>query len=507
MKQSLDLRLGQHLTITPQLQQAIRLLQLSSLELQQEIQQALENNPLLEEKEEDGPDTKADEATEASDIRDANAEAVSAETSTEDSEASDGVDGLEATDREMEQSDLPEELATDSDWEDTFETATATTSSAGGDEAPDIDARNSLPVTLRDHLLWQMQMTPFSDTDRSIAVALIDAINGDGYLECGLDEIQQSLGGEGAIALDEIEAVLHQIQNFEPLGVAARDLSECLRLQMRNLPADTPHLATMRALATAENLALLGDRDYAQLRRNLKLRLEDLQPAVAALQRLNPRPGASVYQAQAAYVVPDILVKKIRGIWRAELNGNAAPRLRVNPYYEKMVQRGNSSPQNKYLQDHLQEARWFIKSLNSRNETLLKVARMIVDRQRGFFDHGPEAMRPLVLHDIAVGVGMHESTISRVTTNKYMLTPRGIFELKYFFSSHVGTVDGGTCSATAIRSLIKKLVEKEPPAKPISDSKIAEILEQQGINVARRTVAKYREALNIPPSSQRKSLI
>lgn len=502
MKQSLDLRLGQHLTITPQLQQAIRLLQLSSVELQQEIQQALENNPLLEEKEEDGPDAKPEDAPEAS------ADGGTGDSPADDEGAGegDGADSLEATDREMEQTDLRDELVTDSDWEDTFETATAP-SSSGSDEAPDIDARNSLPVTLRDHLLWQMQMTLLSDTDKSIAVALIDAINGDGYLECGLDEIQQSLGGEAAIALDEIEAVLHQIQNFDPLGVAARDLSECLLLQMRNLPAATPHLATMRALATAENLALLADRDYAQLRRNLKLRLEDLQPAVAALQHLNPRPGASVHQTQAAYVVPDILVKKIRGIWRAELNGNAAPRVRVNPYYEKMVQRGDSSAQNKYLQDHLQEARWFIKSLNSRNETLLKVARMIVDRQRGFFDHGPEAMRPLVLHDIAVGVGMHESTISRVTTNKYMLTPRGIFELKYFFSSHVGTVDGGTCSATAIRSLIKKLVAKEPPAKPISDSKIAEMLEQQGINVARRTVAKYREALNIPPSSQRKSLI
>ena len=490
MKQSLDFKLGQHLTITPQLQQAIRLLQLSSVELQQEIQQALENNPLLEEREDDG-DVKSDE------------DPVEAASESEDG-AEDTAESADEEEIKMEDTDLSDELTTDSDWEDTYDLSTASTRN---DDAPDIDARNTRPISLRDHLLWQMQMTPFSDRDKPIAMALIDAINLDGYLECDLAEIQQSVSDTGQVDLDEVEAVLHQIQNFDPVGVGARTLSECLLLQMRLMDPATPFLAEMRLLATPDNLSKLAAREYTQLRRILKMKPEDLQRAIQQVQALNPKPGNSVDPAHAGYVVPDIIVKKYRGVWRAELNGDTAPKLRVNPYYEKMVQRGDNSAQNKYLQDHLQDARWFIKSLNSRNDTLLKVARMIVDRQRGFFDHGPEAMKPLVLHDIAAGVGMHESTISRVTTSKYMLTPRGIFELKYFFSSHVGTSDGGTCSATAIRSLIKKMVEKEPPTKPISDSKIAEILEKQGINVARRTVAKYREALNIPPSSQRKSLV
>jgi RNA polymerase sigma-54 factor len=489
MKQSLDLKLGQHLTITPQLQQAIRLLQLSSVELQLEIQEVLENNPLLEEYDE-AAEIKAEDSVPGSEP--GGDERTESETEN-------------ATDVEMESGELREELTVDSDWSETFDTHTTTSKSGGDEDGPDIEGRNSLPLTLRDHLRWQMQMTPFSETDRSIAMTLIDAINADGYLSCDLNEIQQALGDE--VDLAEIEAVLHQIQNFDPVGVGARNLAECLRLQLRNFDPQTPGLEDALRLATPANLELLGGRDYTQLRRVLKLRPEDLQQAILLIQAMNPRPGNSIETTPVNYVVPDIIVKKIRGIWHAELNSDAFPRLRVNAHYEKMVVRGDNSSQNKYLQDHLQEARWFIKSLHSRNDTLLKVARTIVDQQRAFFDHGPEAMKPLVLHDIAEAVGMHESTISRVTTSKYMLTPRGIFELKYFFSSHVGTVDGGTCSATAIRSLIKKLVEKEPPSKPISDSKIAEMLEKQGINVARRTIAKYRESLNIPPSSQRRSLV
>ena len=496
MKQSLDLKLGQHLTITPQLQQAIRLLQLSSVELQQEIQEALENNPLLEEREEEVTEQKAE------------VELPELDAKAEDSfNNDDGSDRIKDTDFEMENSHLQQDLATDSDWGDTFDLPIAPTRTNQDGTFPDIDARNSLPITLRDHLLWQMQMTPFSDNDKPIALALIDAVNQDGYLTCKLEEIQQALGQDGEVEIEEIQMVLHQVQNFDPVGVGARDLSECLLLQIRALDPDTPSLEAARCLATAEHLNLLGGRDYVQLRRSTKLRAEDLQQAILLIQSLNPRPGNSIENAQASYVTPDIIVKKQRGIWRAELNGDVSPRLRVNPQYEKMIRRGDNSSQNKYLQDHLQEARWFIKSLHSRNETLLKVARTIVDHQRAFFDHGPEAMKPLVLHHIAEAVEMHESTISRVTTNKYMLTPRGIFELKYFFSSHVGTIDGGTCSATAIRSLIKKLVDQEVTSKPISDSKIAEILEEQGINVARRTIAKYRESLNIPPSSQRKSLV
>ena len=495
MKQSLDLKLGQHLTITPQLQQAIRLLQLSSLELKQEIQEALEKNPLLEEREEDADGKPEGEAPLDG--------AAPAETTPET---------LQATDVEMEQVELKDELALDSEWSDVFESAVAPNARNGADDddLPDIEARNSAPTTLRDHLLWQMQMTPFSDYDKPIAAALIDAIDDDGYLSCGLEDIRATLKApqfEAPVELDEIEAVLHQVQNFDPLGVGARSLAECLSLQLRAMNAQAPSVAQARALATPEHLDLLARREYVQLRRRLQLKPEELQQAIALIQQLNPRPGNAIASVHADYIVPDILVKKLRGVWRAELNYDAIPKLRINRDYERMIRRGDSSPQNKYLQEHLQEARWFLKSLTSRNDTLLKVARTIVDRQRAFFDHGPEAMKPLVLHDIAAIVGMHESTISRVTTNKYMLTPRGIFELKYFFSSHVGTSDGGTCSATAIRSLIKKLVEHEPSTKPISDSKIAELLERQGINVARRTVAKYRESLNIPPSSQRKSLV
>jgi RNA polymerase sigma-54 factor len=494
MKQSLDLRLGQHLTITPQLQQAIRLLQLSTIELQQEIREALETNPLLEETG-DESDTRGETAAEGE-------ETAAPETATEG-------DG-EPTDLNMDDAS-PEDSSNDGEWEESYERATA--ASRGDGERPDIDARNSRPQTLRDHLLWQMQMTPLSDTDRRIAEALIDAINEDGYLTSKLDEIQQILarGGDGVdgagVDVDEIETVLHHIQQFDPVGVGARDLAECLTLQLKAAGPSTPFLNEAIALATTENLAALGNRDYNALRRNLKVTPETLHEAVQLIQRLNPRPGGTVQSTQSNYIAPDIIVRKFKGVWRADLNNEVAPRLRINSLYERMIQRGNSSADNRYLQDQLQQARWFIKSLTSRNETLLKVARTIVDRQRAFFDHGPEAMKPLVLHDIAEAVSMHESTISRVTTTKYMLTPRGIFELKYFFSSHVGTADGGACSATAIRSMIKKLIEGESTNRPISDSKIAEILTGQGIHVARRTVAKYRESISIPPSNQRKSIL
>jgi RNA polymerase sigma-54 factor len=508
MKQSLDLRLGQHLTITPQLQQAIRLLQLSSVELQQEIQEALESNPLLEEGEsegEPGESVKAEESEAEVEV----AETASAETAL--GEEAEGAEPPEVgTDTDLRDSDLTgdSDATADSDWSDEFDLPVTTSASrSGDDDLPDLEARNSLPETLRDRLLWQMRMTPLSERDQAIAMALIDAINEDGYLSLTLEDIQQALGPSDPPELDEIEAVLHQIQNFDPVGVASRNLAECLHLQLRSLPNDTPYHAQAMLLATQDNLALLASRDYTQLRRALKLPPEELQHAIELIQRLNPRPGSAVQASQAAYVVPDVIVKKVKGVWRADLNPEIAPRLRINRLYERMIHRGDSSQQNRYLQDNLQQARWFIKSLTSRNDTLLKVARMIVDRQRAFFDHGPEAMKPLVLHDIAEAVSMHESTISRVTTNKYMLTPRGIIELKFFFSSHVSTADGGTCSAVAIRSLIKKLLESESPTKPISDSKIAEILAKQGINVARRTVAKYRESMNIPPSSQRKSLV
>jgi RNA polymerase sigma-54 factor len=499
MKQSLDLRLGQHLTITPQLQQAIRLLQLSAIELQQEIQEQLESNPLLEEEE------AGDGARESAEAEAGAATGEVAETA--ESTTADG-DGMDATDLGMEQRTLDDDMRGDNEWDDREDMdLSAAPTSRHDDSLPDFESRSSLPTSLRDHLLWQMQMTPMSPVDRGIAVAIIDEIDEDGYLSCPLEDIQQILSKVHKVELDEIEAVLHQIQNFEPLGVAARDLAECLRLQLRARHTGHPAYETAMALATPEHLAELGGRDYTSLKRALKQSTEELQAGIALIQSLDPRPGSRIAPTHAHYVTPDIIVRKVRGIWRAELNGEASPRLRINRQYERMIHRGDSSTQNKYLQDQLQQARWLIKSLASRSDTLLKVSRTIVERQRAFFDHGPEAMKPLVLHDVAEAVGMHESTISRVTTNKYMLTPRGVFELKYFFSSHVGTVDGGACSATAIRSMIKKLVEAEPPTKPISDSRIAEILSEQGIQVARRTVAKYREFMNIPPSSQRKSLM
>ncbi|GMR19714.1 MAG: RNA polymerase factor sigma-54 [Gammaproteobacteria bacterium] len=502
MKQTLEFKLGQHLAITPQLQQAIRLLQLSSIELQQEIQEALESNPMLEEGEEESAEDRDTENTESSDKN--GQESGSLEPTDIRMESSDTQDdGMGADNYSAEDGEV-------GDWGSASDTSNSSTSSNNSsDDFPDIESRNALPQSLTDHLEWQLQMSTFSDRDLKIAYAIIDSISEDGYLCTALEDIQNTLNKdeEDSIEIDEIEAVLHRIQNFDPVGVGARDLSECIQLQLRILDDDTPFLEQARLLATKEHLATLANRDTASLKRKLRLRQEELQQAILLIQHQNPRPGGAISTSHAAYIVPDIIVKKVKSVWRADLNSDVSPRLRINKIYEKLIQRGKASNDKKYLQEQLQQARWLIKSLNSRNETLLKVSRMIVDRQRAFFNHGAEAMKPLVLHDIAEAVEMHESTISRITTNKYMLTPRGIFELKYFFSSHVGTADGGTCSATAIRSLIKKLVAGEPSHKPISDSAIAQLLEDQGINVARRTIAKYRESMNIPPSNQRKSLI
>jgi len=476
MRQSLELRLGQRLSMTPQLQQAIRLLQLSALELRTEIQEALESNPLLEE-----PEAGAEDSSPA----DAEAEA-----------------GEEPADAAAEPEDSPLEL------DDLFD---ATPSSGGGDEDGQLspEARATRPETLRDHLEWQMHMTPFTQRDREIASTLIDGIDSDGYLGLALEEVRETLEAEPGMAgveLAEIEAVLHQIQNFDPPGVGARNPGECLWLQLRDVPAATPGLAAARRIAR-EHLDLLAQRDYAQLRRLLGLDNAGLQEAIALIQRLNPHPGAAIEPLRPDYVVADVVVRRNETGWRVDLNPEAFPRIGINHHYRALIRRGDSSADNRYLQEQLAEARWFLKSLRHRSATVLKVARAIIGRQEQFLEHGEQAMRPLVLHDIAAEVGMHESTISRVTSQKYMLTPRGIFEFKYFFSSGVATADGGTCSATAIRSLIRKLIDTEPPTEPISDSKIVEILSGQGIQVARRTIAKYRELMNIPPSGQRKSLV
>ena len=533
MKQTLSLKLGQQLTMTPQLQQAIRLLQLSSLDLQQEIQEALESNPMLEledesndpaeEAGEDGPasdtgDSEADadydpddvdyDAAEGSrdehngDADEVDYDAASADDAPEG--PADGADGGEDWD-----TPIPDDLPVDTQWDDIYQGASSSTGAAP-EEDWDLDARNSAAESLQDHLTWQLNLTPMSDLDRMIAVAIIDAIGPDGMLTVPLEDIVESLGpfddDEEPVELDEVVAVLKRIQQFDPTGVAARDLAECLSLQLRQLPQDTPWLAEARSLVE-EHLDLLGNRDFAALKRKLKVSEAELTEIIQLIQSLNPRPGSSIAPEAAEYIVPDVLVTRRNGRWHVELNAEATPRLRINDTYASLVKRADNSTDNAFLRDNLQEARWFLKSLQSRNETLLKVATKIVEHQRGFLEYGEEAMKPLVLHDIAEAVDMHESTISRVTNRKYMHTPRGIFELKYFFSSHVSTSSGGEVSSTAIRALIKKLTAEENPRKPLSDNKIAAILAEQNINVARRTVAKYRESMSIPPSNERKRLV
>lgn len=508
MKQSLQLRLGQQLTMTPQLQQAIRLLQLSTLDLQAEIQEVLESNPLLEVNENTAAADGSDEHWESGDEAAADYSAVGEQE--QQSEATAPATSQDSA-VDLQSSEMPDELPVDSNWEDVYDSvlpASSAASSSSDDDYRGFENQGDGGESLQEHLQWQMRLTPFSETDMQIATAIIDSINEEGYLTGSLEDIHAALElPEGVeVELDEIEAVLHRIQNFDPIGVGARDLRECMLLQLQQLDRSVPEIEDAIILVR-DHLDLLANRDYNQLMRKMKLTREALQQAILMIQSVNPRPGNTIDSTQAEYIVPDVFVKKINESWRVELNVDAMPRLRVNAHYAGMIRRADSSADNTYLRNQLQEARWFIKSLSSRNETLLKVATAIVERQRGFLEFGEEAMKALVLHDIAEELGMHESTISRVTTKKYMHTPRGIFELKYFFSSHVGTATGGECSSTAIRALIKKLVAAENPGKPLSDSKIAEVLEGEGINVARRTVAKYREALSIPPSNERKRLV
>ncbi|SDI42662.1 RNA polymerase factor sigma-54 [Pseudomonas panipatensis] len=498
MKPSLVLKMGQQLTMTPQLQQAIRLLQLSTLDLQQEIQEALESNPMLE-RQEDGDDfDNSDPLADGDDTpTSTNTQSDTYQESTTPS--ADSLDEDQWADR------IPNELPVDTAWEDIYQTSASSLPSNDDDEW-DFTARTSAGESLQSHLLWQLNLAPMSDTDRLIALSIIDGINDDGYLEESLDDILSSLDPELDVEMDEIEVVLRRIQQMEPAGVGARNLRECLLLQLRQMPEDTYLLSEAQRLVS-DHLDLLGSRDYAQLMRRMKLKEDELRETIELIQSLHPRPGSQIESGEAEYVVPDVIVRKHNERWLVELNQEAVPRLRVNSQYAGLVRRADSSADNTFMRNQLQEARWFIKSLQSRNETLMKVATQIVEHQRGFLEYGEEAMKPLVLHDIAEAVGMHESTISRVTTQKFMHTPRGIFELKYFFSSHVSTSEGGECSSTAIRAIIKKLVAAESPKKPLSDSKIAGLLEAQGIQVARRTVAKYRESLGIAPSSERKRLV
>ena len=360
--------------------------------------------------------------------------------------------------------------------------------------------------SLQEHLHQQINLINLSDIDRVIGITLIDEIDNDGYLTDSLENIHQGLVETfPELELDEVEAVLHLIQHLDPIGTGAKDLSECLSVQLQHLPKETPFLEP--AINIVKNyIDALGSRNTKLIQRRMDLSESELQIVIELIQSLNPRPGSQISSNSTEYVVPDVSVMKRGTTWRVELNTETAPKLRINNTYADLIKRADNSTDNNYMRSQLQEARWFIKSLHSRNETLLRVATSIVDHQRKFLDYGPEAMKPLVLRDVAEELELHESTVSRVTTNKYMHTPRGIFEFKYFFSSHVGTADGGVCSATAIRAMIKKLIEEENNAKPLSDSKLAKLLDDKGINVARRTVAKYREALSIPPSNERKQL-
>ncbi len=490
MKPTIQLRLGQHLTMTPQLQQAIRLLQLSTLDLKQEIQEALESNLMLE-TEEDGL------------LRDQQGETE--RTAPESDAAENSVNDVN-NEREIkvDSESMPEELPVDTVWDDLYDSVVTSSASGPSDDSGDFLAQQSRDQSLLDHLNWQLNLTPFSEEDRAIATMIIESVDENGYLTTSLDEIVAALDDTG-VEIEEVEAVLHRIQAFDPAGVAARDLRECLLLQLRQIPIETEYLQLAQTIV-AEHFELFGKQDETQLRRKLKVTAEQIREAARLIRSLNPRPGTSVATSEPSYVEPDVFVHKSNGRWHVELNSEAAPKLRVNSSYAGLIRRADSSADNTTLKNHLQEARWFIKSLQSRNDTLLRVASKIVELQRNFFEYGEEAMKPLVLRDIAEALEMHESTISRVTTQKYMYTPRGTLDFKYFFSSHVSTANGGEASAIAIRALIKKLVAAEKPSKPLSDNKIAAILGDQGIRVARRTIAKYRESMAIPPSNERKRL-
>ena len=500
MKQALHLKIGQQLTMTPQLQQAIRLLQLSTLDLQQEIQEALESNPMLDVSEDEStPEQPVSKDNEKAELQQETASASSENTDLD--EPSSGVDDWNEN--------IPEDLSTDSNWEDTYQSSAP---ALPRDDIDSFEANDTAEETLQDHLHWQLNLTPMSDLDRLIATNIIDGIDPDGYLTISLEEIHEHFHEQlvedetHQVELDEVEAVLHRIQQFDPPGVAAVGLGDCLAIQLRQMPKDTPWREEAIKVVS-QYIKLLGTHDYRQLMRKTRLKEPQLQQVIELIQTLNPKPGAMISSSTAEYVIPDVIVTKQRGVWTVNLNPDVSPRLRINSGYADLVKRADNSSDNTYLKNHLQEARWFIKSLLSRNETLLKVSSEIIKRQSGFLDHGEEGMKPMVLHDIAEAVEMHESTISRVTTQKFMHTPRGIFELKYFFSSHVSTASGGAASSTAIRALIKKLVAAENPAKPLSDNKIAQFLDEQGFKVARRTIAKYREAVGIPPSNERKRLV
>ena len=465
MKQALQLRLGQQLALTPQLQQAIKLLQMSTVDLQQVIEETLESNALLE---------RESEQTDQ-----------------------EGLDFSEITPPE----DDAEDLAVDTVWEDALPSAAPP--SAGAVAEADFAEQDSEEESLQNHLLWQLNLTRFSDTDRVIATDLLDAHENDGRLTPEPEDRHADMASE-EIELDEVVAVLHRLQHFEPSGLFASDLRECLLIQLRQLPPETPYRDIAGALVS-RHLAQLPTAPPRQLAKKLRTDESALEGAIQLIRTLDPTPGSAIGAERTEYVTPDVFVRQLDGRWQVELNPEVAPRLRVNDHYVAMLN-GGSATDRGYVKEQLQEARWFMKSLHSRNETLLKVASKIVEHQKSFLDVGEIGMKPLVLADIASDVDLHESTVSRATTRKYMHTPRGTFELKYFFSSRVAGEEGENVASTAIKAAIRLLVADEDSRKPLSDAKLCALLKEQGIPVARRTIAKYREQLSISPSNERKRL-
>ena len=496
MKQTLQLKLTQHLTLTPQLQQSIRLLQLSTLELNAEVDRMLQENPLLER--EEGEDEVPPQEFPVAGI--STTPAVP-ERAARDDEGDGDAEGMTGVDSAPTRDDLPDVT----DFAD-FSGGSADGDWGGGASGEDEDFAPQQVATssLRDHLLGQLALLNLPLRDRQIVEALIDAVDDDGYLASPLEEIADMFSEHDALEPEELSIGLAYLQSFEPAGVGARSPAECLALQLKALPEDTPFRAEALKIVDG-HLPLLAARDFTKLRRVLHCDEACVKSMRELIRSLNPRPGSSFSRDEANYVIPDVVVRKVRNQWVASLNEAAMPKLRLNRIYADILTRNRESS-NQQLSAQLQEAKWLIRNVQQRFETILRVAQAIVERQRRFFEHGEVAMRPMVLREIADMLDLHESTISRVTTQKYMLTPRGTFELKYFFGSHVATDTGGAASATAIRALIKQLIAAENPKTPLTDSKIAELLGEQGIIVARRTIAKYREALSIPPVNLRRAI-
>lgn len=486
MKPSLQLKLSQHLTLTPQLQQSIKLLQLSTLELNQEIERFLLENPMLEREDIDDGDyrsaggeaSRTESAEHEVEAPPAPAETTSPESHEEGTEASSFEDGGDWTNGTGGSQNRDDE--DDSDFQDFQATATS----------------------LRDHLNQQVSLAPLTDRDRALVRFIIEALDDDGYLNQSLEDLLTLLPPELEFDLEDLSIALCQVQSLEPSGIGARSPHECLDLQLKTLPAGP--IRDLARIIVRDHLELLAERNFVRIKRTTGCNDDELRDAHALICTLNPHPGSQYSTQETRYVVPDVVVRKQRGRWSAMLNADAMPRLRVNALYASILQQNRGS--GGALTSQLQEARWLIKNVQQRFDTILRVSQAIVDQQRQFFDYGDVAMRPLTLREIAEQLELHESTISRVTTQKFMSTPRGVFELKYFFGSHVSTDTGGAASSTAIRALIRQLIDAEDRKKPLSDAKIADLLGQQGIVVARRTIAKYRESLNIPPVSQRKTI-